>query len=196
MCLRTLKNKLLYCGITSRKHPTPLDTVINATANEMKCSAANVGYHEMHRILKCKHGYSVSKPTVMRSVAGMDPAGSARQTGSRLIRRIYHSEGPNYSWHMDRWDKLKPYGISVHSCVDGFSRRIMWLTACTTNKDSAVVASFYLACLEEIAMAAVQRNCMWSDAGTKNVTVAAMQSFVVGNHRSLTDMWPLCTTSE
>ena len=188
MCLRTLKNKLRHYGITRRKHATPVDTVINAIANEMKSSAANVGYREMHRILKCKHGYTVSKHTVMRLVAGMDPAGSARRRGRRLTRRIYHSEGPNYSWHMDGWDKLKPYGISVHGCIDGFSRRIMWLTACTTNKDSAVVASFYIDCLEEIGCCPKK---LWSDAATENVTVAAMQSFVVGtpeSHRYVTSV--------
>ena len=27
--------------------------------------------------------------------------------------------GPNYLWHMDGNDKLKPYGFSIHGCIDG-----------------------------------------------------------------------------
>ena len=28
--------------------------------------------------------------------------------------------GPNYIWHMDGYDKLKPFGIAVHGCIDGY----------------------------------------------------------------------------
>ena len=30
-------------------------------------------------------------------------------------------------WHIDGYDKLKPYGFCVHGAIDGFSRRIMWI---------------------------------------------------------------------
>lgn len=52
----------------------------------------------------------------------------------RLQRRVYHNKGPNYLWHLDAYDKLKPYGICIHGCIDGFSRHIMWLKAGTVNK--------------------------------------------------------------
>lgn len=35
------------------------------------------------------------------------------------------SSDPNFSWHIDGYDKLKPFVFSVHGCVDGFSRRII-----------------------------------------------------------------------
>ena len=28
-------------------------------------------------------------------------------------------QGPNFIWHMDGYDKLKPYGITIHGCIDG-----------------------------------------------------------------------------
>jgi hypothetical protein len=36
--------------------------------------------------------------------------------------------GPNFAWHADGYDKLKPYGFPIHGCIDGFSRRLIWLT--------------------------------------------------------------------
>jgi hypothetical protein len=39
-------------------------------------------------------------------------------TRKRLKRRIYCC--PNYLWHFDAYDKLKPYGICIHGCIDGF----------------------------------------------------------------------------
>lgn len=29
-------------------------------------------------------------------------------------------QGPNYVWHLDGYDKLKPYGFAIHACIDGF----------------------------------------------------------------------------
>ena len=28
--------------------------------------------------------------------------------------------GPNYAWHCDGYDKLKPYGLPIHGCIDGY----------------------------------------------------------------------------
>lgn len=33
---------------------------------------------------------------------------------------LYNAKGPNYSWHTDGYDKLKPYGIAIHGCIDGY----------------------------------------------------------------------------
>ncbi len=37
----------------------------------------------------------------------------------------------NMQWpqHVDSFDKLKPYGIAINGCTDGFSRHIMWMEA-------------------------------------------------------------------
>ena len=32
----------------------------------------------------------------------------------------------------------------MHACIDGFSRRILWLKVCKTNNDPAVTAGYYL----------------------------------------------------
>ena len=39
----------------------------------------------------------------------------------RLKRRRFVSPGPNYSWHVDGYDKLKPYGFPIHGAIDGWS---------------------------------------------------------------------------
>ncbi len=35
-----------------------------------------------------------------------------------LTLSIY-SQGPNHVWHIDGYDKLKPFGFPIHGCVDG-----------------------------------------------------------------------------
>lgn len=47
-------------------------------------------------------------------------------------------------WAIDGHDKLAPFGIFVHGCIDTFSRKVLWLKAYTTNHDPRVVASYFL----------------------------------------------------
>ena len=28
-------------------------------------------------------------------------------------------QGPNWCWHIDGYDKLKPFGFPIHACIDG-----------------------------------------------------------------------------
>ena len=53
-------------------------------------------------------------------------------------------------WHIDSHDKLKPYGFSIHGCIDGFSRKIIWLEVGSTNKLPEVVAGFYLEAISNL----------------------------------------------
>ena len=66
-----------------------------------------------------------------------------------------------------RWlDKLKPYGIAIHGCIDGlvwnsyvqlfnnfqnsYSRKIMWLNAASSNNDPRVIGSYFMECVISI----------------------------------------------
>ena len=40
----------------------------------------------------------------------------------------YFSRGPNRAWHIDGFDKLKPYGFPKHGCIDRYSWGILVLT--------------------------------------------------------------------
>ena len=82
--------------------------------------------------------------------------------------------GPNFAWHVDRYDKLKPYGFPIHGCVDGFSRRVMWLKVCKTNNDPSHVASFFHECVK------TTNGCpriLRTDCGAENGVMASMQCY-------------------
>ena len=52
-------------------------------------------------------------------------------------------------WHVDGYDKLKPFGIAISGCIDGFSRKVMWLKSGSTNNDPGIIAQNYIQCLTE-----------------------------------------------
>ncbi len=78
----------------------------------------------------------------------LDPIGSQARQTRRLRRRQYFAEGPNYVWHIDLYDKLKPYGICINGCIDGFSRQVIWLRATLTNSNPKVIGGYFVEALE------------------------------------------------
>ena len=54
-----------------------------------------------------------------------DPKGLAQRLKHRLERRRYVNKGHNYLWHIEGYEKLKPFSFCIHGCIYGFSRRIM-----------------------------------------------------------------------
>ena len=58
----------------------------------------------------------------------VNPEGVVRRQRHRLQRRKHYSKGPNYVWHSDGYDKFKLFGFSIHACIDGYSRKVFWLS--------------------------------------------------------------------
>ena len=68
----------------------------------------------------------------------------------RLHPRKYISKGPTYIWHIDGHDKLKPFDVSLHGCIDGFSRKLIWLKVGLSNKNPDAIAHYYLDAISEL----------------------------------------------
>ena len=83
--------------------------------------------------------------------------------------------GPNFIWHIDGYDKLKPYGFCTHGAIDGYSRRILWLEVGPSNNNPMVTVQYYLDCVRQL------RGCprvVRGDRGTENIHIAAVQRFL------------------
>ena len=80
-----------------------------------------LGYRSMWRCLKTL-GHRVSRDVVLLAMRFVDQNAVAARKRRRLKRRDYASQGPNFCWHIDGYDKLKPFGFAIHGDIDGFSR--------------------------------------------------------------------------
>ena len=165
---RHLYRLLSSWGLQKRSKQSSLADVVDAIRKELEASTQNYGYRMMRRRIFLDHSVLASSETVRQCLQLMDPIGVSARRRHRWRRRIYQSYGPNYAVHIDGWDKLKPYGISIHGAIDGFSRRILWLKACDSNKNPAYIAQFYLNWIKEIS--GVPR-LLCADKGTENSQV-------------------------
>ena len=79
------------------------------------------GYRSVWHTLKLE-GLQVPRDNVEQTIRELDPEGCAERKARRLKRRQFVSPGPNCSWHVDGYDKLKPYGFPFHGTIDGWSQ--------------------------------------------------------------------------
>ena len=144
--LSTLKRYLRRNGISRRALQNRRSNNLvtrEAIQSELDGSGQGLGYRRLHRILLTK-GIVCRREDVRSILLELDPEGVNLRKNRRLHRRRYVTRGPNYVWHIDGHDKLKPYGFSIHGCIDGFSRKLIWLEVGPTNKLPDVIAQFYL----------------------------------------------------
>lgn len=97
----------------------------------------------MHQRLTAEHRLIVTRNTVRQVLKILDPEGVQARSRHRLRRRNYSIKGPNYLWHMDGWDKLKPFGFAVHGSIDRYSRKILWLEVCNSNNHPRIITKYY-----------------------------------------------------
>ena len=102
-------------------------------------------------------GIRVPRMFVQISLKEIDPHDCELRKKRGLKRRQYSNPGPNFAWHIDGYDKLKPWGFPIHGAIDGFSRKILWLKITRTNNSPDMIALFFaqtvrkVGGLEEIA---------------------------------------------
>ena len=102
-----------------------VEEVNNAVQKELDVSGANLGYRRIWATLK-RQKIFVRKEEVRKAILELNAEGVQQMKRRKLVRRKYRNPGPNYLWHIDGHYNLKPFGFSVHGCIDGFSRKL-WL---------------------------------------------------------------------
>ncbi|XP_068710989.1 uncharacterized protein [Montipora foliosa] len=171
MCVRTLKNRLRQLKLRRRMASVDMDVVREQIMNELSGPGCQGGYRSVWHTLRLQN-IQVPRHVVAELMREMDPEGCERRKSKSFKRRSYFSSGPNYTWHVDGYDKLKPYGFPIHECIDGWSRKIMWLKVTKSNNHPDIIASFFLNCVEELGGCPVKLR---TDCGTENGVMAAMQ---------------------
>ncbi|XP_028408713.1 uncharacterized protein LOC114531276 [Dendronephthya gigantea] len=167
---RTLRNRLSEYGLRRRSPNFNINDVRRVMSDLLNGPGKMGGYRSMWHALRTQ-GLQVQRRVVEHLMRELDPEGCQYRRAKRLRRRTYHVPGPNYCWHSDGYDKLKPYGFPIHGCIDGWSRKIIWLHVARSNNKPEIPASFFLRSVQIYGCPVKLRT----DCGTENGTMAAMQ---------------------
>ena len=173
LSLRQLHRNLRCLGMFRRKNSDDINTIIIAVKREADTSSSGYGYRMIHQKLR-QMGVTTNRETFRLILKAADPDGVMNRSRHRLRRRIYVSKGPNYVWHIDGYDKLKPYGFALHGCIDGYSLKILWLKVLSTNNDPKVIADVFV---KHISNVLITPQIIWSDRGSENVVIDALQRY-------------------
>lgn len=87
-------------------------------------------------------GYHVQRHRIRESITRVDPRNTALRWGALVSRRTYYVPWVNSLWHIDGHHSLIRWGIVVHGCIDGKSRRIIFLRASNNNLSNTVLKLF------------------------------------------------------
>ena len=171
MSERTLKNRLKEFGLRRKLALYDEAQLRRQIEQEMEGPGCMAGYRSMSHTLSMK-SIRVPRRVVEEIMRELDPEGCETRRRKRLRRRKYRAPGPNYCWHVDGYDKLKSYGFPIHGCIDGWSRKIMWLRLVRLNNLPETAASHFVDCVDDYGGCPVKLR---TDCGTDNVIMAAMQ---------------------
>ena len=161
--VRQLKHFCQKLKLTRRRHVQ--DDLVKDISNT-STSPLCLGYRQLSEFISIKYNLTVSKEQVRKCLKVVDPEG-VRERWRKVIRRqIYETAGPGDVFHMDGNDKLKRRGFAIHGCIDGFSRKILWLRVVTTNSEPNVIANYYL---DFISRSKFCPNVLGMDCGNENI---------------------------
>ena len=104
-----------------RYHKYTINVAIKAGIDR---SSTILGYRSIHQKLR-HNGIKADREAFRLCLKTIDPEGVKGRKSHKLKRPVYVSQGPNFMWHIDGYDKLKHFGFSIHGAIVGFSRKIL-----------------------------------------------------------------------
>ena len=168
---RTIRRRLNSVGKYRCKRWSKLTDVVKFITDQLSGSGVLHGYRWMY--YKClQSGLRIQKEYVRVILTALTGRCNRRRN---LHRREYVSRGPNFVWHVDSYDKLRPYGICINGAIDGFSRKMLWLNAYHTNSDPAVVCGYFM---ETVRALDGCPRIVRADMGTENSRIRDCQRFL------------------
>ena len=171
--ISTLKRRIKSYGLRRKQVEYDIAQVREAIIGIVNGHGSLYGYRSVWHALRLK-GIQVPRVVVQEFLREIDPEGTEQRRAHRLKKREYRNPGPNHTWHCDGYDKLKPYGFPIHGCIDGWSRKVLWLNVTRSNNRPDNITTFYLDAVEEFGGCPID---LITDLGTENGIIAAAQAF-------------------
>ncbi|KAF8430639.1 hypothetical protein L210DRAFT_3614625 [Boletus edulis BED1] len=123
--------------------------------------------------------------SIMTKLRSTYPQAGAREMISHLFHsygmqcRRFWAAGVNDIWAVDQHDKWQRFGLRLHTGIEPFSGRILWMKVWHSNRNSQLILLYYLACAQEFGFIPMITQ---SDPGTENIGIANAQTLLCQMH--------------
>lgn len=87
-------------------------------------------------------GYRLQQHRIRESIRRVDPRGSMLCRLQVTNRQVYCVPSPRSLYHIDGNHKLIWWWFVIHGCIDGYSRRIIYLQCSGNNRSQTVLDDF------------------------------------------------------
>jgi hypothetical protein len=176
--LCSVERLLRGMSLSRRKNYSRIVDTVDFIQGQIQTSGKLHGYRWMYNKAML-HGFKCKKEDVRTILRVLDGEGTEQRRKRRLSRRSYTSKGPNYIWHFDSYDKLKTYGICINGCVDGYSRKVVWMNAYHNSSNPKIIGGYFMEAVQSLGGCP---RVMRADMGTENGHVRDIQRFLRRNH--------------
>ena len=122
--LRQLHRLLRQQNLYRRYHKHTVNVVLETIKADIDGPSTNLVYRSIHQKL-IYNGIKTDRETVTLCLKTIDPEGVKRKKAHKLKRQVYVSQRLNFIWHIEGYDKLKPFGFPIHRAIDGFNTKTL-----------------------------------------------------------------------
>ena len=102
-----------------------INDALAVVINELESSSICLGYRGIHQKF-LMNGFVIDHESAPLVSKELDPLGAEQGIRHHLTRRNHITTGPNHTWHIDGYDKLKPFRFAIHGEIDGYSPKILF----------------------------------------------------------------------
>ncbi|KAG2134218.1 hypothetical protein BD769DRAFT_1385810 [Suillus cothurnatus] len=152
----------------TRQQAHTVESIREAMAG-LRATYPNAGAREMVNLLFHEQAMSVSRNVVVAYFAMYEVELVRQRKAHRLQRRRFWAAGVNDLFAVDQHDKWLRFGLALHTGIEPFSGRIMWMRVWHSNHNPQLILTYYLETIQELGHMPMVTQ---SDPGSENFGIA------------------------
>ncbi|KIO06669.1 hypothetical protein M404DRAFT_138443, partial [Pisolithus tinctorius Marx 270] len=146
---------------------------------ELRAMYPNVGAHEMISLLHHERNMSVSRSIIQEYFATYEPHLIHHHKAHCLQHHHFWATSVNDIWAVNQHNKWSKFGLGLHTGVEPFSGKILWIHIQHSNRNPQLILTYYLDVVEELGFIPLVTQ---SDPGSENFGITNAQTMLCQWH--------------
>ncbi|KIK91877.1 hypothetical protein PAXRUDRAFT_55494, partial [Paxillus rubicundulus Ve08.2h10] len=146
---------------------------------ELREMYPKAGAREMVSLLFHERDMAIARSIVRDYFTTYEPHLVRQCKAGRLQHCCFWAASVNDLWAVDQHDKWLRFGLALHTGIEPFSGRILWMKIWYSNRNPQLILSYYLETVKEFGYIPLVTQ---SDPGTENFGIANAQTMLRQMH--------------